>query len=224
MRRTPRACSSTRRPSRSGPCRSLGGRAALEAANRELGLALSADEIDYLLESFARLGRDPTDVELMMFAQANSEHCRHKIFNADWIIDGRARAESLFAMIRYTHARKPARRALRLSRQRRGHRGHARHALFPGSRQRHLPRRRRADRHPHEGRDAQSSDRDLALPGRGHRLGRRDPRRGRDGPRRQAQGRPHRLLGVQSAHSRATSGRGSASSARRSASPRRSTS
>jgi phosphoribosylformylglycinamidine synthase len=81
------------------------GRAALEQANGELGLALSADEIDYLLASFRRLGRDPTDVELMMFAQANSEHCRHKIFNADWVIDGRARDESLFAMIRYTHAR-----------------------------------------------------------------------------------------------------------------------
>ncbi len=64
--------------------------------------------MDYLLESFRRLGRDPTDVELMMFAQANSEHCRHKIFNADWIIDGRPREESLFAMIRYTHARSPA--------------------------------------------------------------------------------------------------------------------
>jgi phosphoribosylformylglycinamidine synthase len=85
-----------------------GGRAALERANSELGLALSADEIDYLLENFRRLGRDPTDVELMMFAQANSEHCRHKIFNADWVIDGRKRAESLFAMIRYTHARNPA--------------------------------------------------------------------------------------------------------------------
>jgi phosphoribosylformylglycinamidine synthase len=85
-----------------------GGRAALERANSELGLALSADEIDYLLSNFQRLGREPTDVELMMFAQANSEHCRHKIFNADWIIDGRKRAESLFAMIRYTHARSPA--------------------------------------------------------------------------------------------------------------------
>ncbi len=80
-----------------------GGRAALEQANREMGLALSDEEIDYLLESFTRLGRDPTDAELMMFAQANSEHCRHKIFNARWIIDGRERAESLFAMIRYTH-------------------------------------------------------------------------------------------------------------------------
>jgi phosphoribosylformylglycinamidine synthase len=81
------------------------GRAALEQANGELGLALSVDEIDYLLASFRKLGRDPTDVELMMFAQANSEHCRHKIFNADWVVDGCARDESLFAMIRYTHAR-----------------------------------------------------------------------------------------------------------------------
>ena len=85
-----------------------GGRAALESADRALGLALSSDEIDYLMASFALLARDPSDVELMMFAQANSEHCRHKIFNARWIIDGQARAESLFAMIRYTHERNPA--------------------------------------------------------------------------------------------------------------------
>ena len=84
-----------------------GGRAALTAADRRLGLALSAHEMDYLLESFARLGRDPTDVELMMFAQANSEHCRHKIFNAHWVIDGKARAETLFGMIRHTHERHP---------------------------------------------------------------------------------------------------------------------
>jgi phosphoribosylformylglycinamidine synthase len=83
------------------------GRTALEAADRRLGLALSPDEMDYLLESFALLERDPTDVELMMFAQLNSEHCRHKIFNASWIIDGQPRAESLFAMIRHTHARHP---------------------------------------------------------------------------------------------------------------------
>jgi phosphoribosylformylglycinamidine synthase len=82
-------------------------RNALESANRELGLALSAAEIDYLVTHFQRLGREPTDVELMMFAQANSEHCRHKIFNADWIIDGAKRDDSLFAMIRYTHARNP---------------------------------------------------------------------------------------------------------------------
>ncbi len=79
------------------------GRAALEQANAALGLALSADEIDYLADSFTRLGRNPTDVELMMFAQANSEHCRHKIFNASWSIDGEEQAKSLFAMIRNTH-------------------------------------------------------------------------------------------------------------------------
>jgi phosphoribosylformylglycinamidine synthase len=90
-------------------CVSLaGGRAALVAANERLGLALSGDEIDYLLASFRALERDPTDVELMMFAQANSEHCRHKIFNAAWTIDGRRRAESLFDMIRHTHAVSPA--------------------------------------------------------------------------------------------------------------------
>src|SRR5262245_38556753 len=84
-----------------------GGRAALERANSEFGLALSRDEIDYLAAQFAALQRDPTDVELMMFAQANSEHCRHKIFNADWIIDGERQPKSLFAMIRNTHARSP---------------------------------------------------------------------------------------------------------------------
>jgi len=80
------------------------GREALEAANVSLGLALSTDEIDYLLEAYHGLQRDPTDAELMMFAQANSEHCRHKIFNADWVVDGQAQSKSLFAMIRNTHA------------------------------------------------------------------------------------------------------------------------
>jgi phosphoribosylformylglycinamidine synthase len=84
-----------------------GGRAALERANADMGLALSPDEIDYLLEVFRRLERDPTDVELTMFAQANSEHCRHKIFNASWVIDGVPEALSLFGMIRTTHARNP---------------------------------------------------------------------------------------------------------------------
>jgi phosphoribosylformylglycinamidine synthase len=84
-----------------------GGRSALEAANRELGLALAPDEIDYLLDNFTRLGRNPTDVELMMFAQANSEHCRHKIFNAEWVIDGKPQDHSLFAMIRNTHTLHP---------------------------------------------------------------------------------------------------------------------
>lgn len=84
-----------------------GGRAALDAANREMGLALSADEIDYLVENFIKLGRNPNDIELMMFAQANSEHCRHKIFNADFVIDGEAQAKSLFGMIRDTHKAHP---------------------------------------------------------------------------------------------------------------------
>jgi len=84
-----------------------GGRTALEAANRQLGLALAEDEIDYLLENFRLLERNPTDAELMMFAQANSEHCRHKIFNADWIIDGKPQSHSLFGMIRHTHEQHP---------------------------------------------------------------------------------------------------------------------
>ena len=79
------------------------GRPALEAANIRLGMALAEDEITYLVDSFVKLERDPSDVELMMFAQANSEHCRHKIFNADWEIDGEAQDKSLFAMIRNTH-------------------------------------------------------------------------------------------------------------------------
>jgi len=83
------------------------GRAAIEEADAAMGLALSPDEIDYLAEHFKRAGRDPTDVELMMFAQANSEHCRHKIFNADWIIDGVRQPQSLFAMIRHTHEANP---------------------------------------------------------------------------------------------------------------------
>ncbi|MEZ4369225.1 MAG: hypothetical protein R3B07_00310 [Polyangiaceae bacterium] len=79
------------------------GRSALVRANQELGLALAEDEIDYLVNAFGELGRDPSDIELMMFAQANSEHCRHKIFKADWLIDGEAQAHSLFAMIQNTY-------------------------------------------------------------------------------------------------------------------------
>ena len=80
-----------------------GGRAALEQANVSLGLALAEDEIDYLVRSFGELGRNPHDIELMMFAQANSEHCRHKIFNASWDIDGESQDKSLFGMIKNTH-------------------------------------------------------------------------------------------------------------------------
>jgi phosphoribosylformylglycinamidine synthase len=84
-----------------------GGADALRAANTGLGLALSDDEIDYLVDHFTSTGRNPHDAELMMFAQANSEHCRHKIFNADWIIDGQQQERSLFSMIRNTHATHP---------------------------------------------------------------------------------------------------------------------
>jgi phosphoribosylformylglycinamidine synthase len=86
-----------------------GGGGALERANRELGLALSDEEIAYLAESFTALGRNPTDVELVMFAQANSEHCRHKIFNADWVVDGRPQGRSLFQMIRSSTEASPDR-------------------------------------------------------------------------------------------------------------------
>ena len=84
-----------------------GGRAALEAADKSMGLALSSDEIDYLVENYRALNRNPSDVELMMFAQANSEHCRHKIFNADFILNGEKQPKSLFRMIRDTHEASP---------------------------------------------------------------------------------------------------------------------
>ena len=86
-----------------------GGRAALLEANAAMGLALSQEEIDYLHEAFAGLARDPTDVELMTFAQVNSEHCRHKIFNARWTIDGNAMPKTLFELIKDTHAAHPGR-------------------------------------------------------------------------------------------------------------------
>nr|WP_231402539.1 phosphoribosylformylglycinamidine synthase [Caenimonas aquaedulcis] len=84
-----------------------GGRAALERANTQFGLALADDEIDYLVQAFQGLGRNPSDVELMMFAQANSEHCRHKIFNAAFTIDGVPQERSMFGMIRHTHQTSP---------------------------------------------------------------------------------------------------------------------
>ncbi len=82
--------------------------AALAAANRRLGLALAEDEIEYLVERYAELGRDPTDAELFMFAQANSEHCRHKVFNASWTVDGEEQDKTLFGMIKHTHQQSPA--------------------------------------------------------------------------------------------------------------------
>ncbi len=83
------------------------GVAALDKANKEMGLALSEDEIAYLAEAYTREGKNPTDTELVMFGQVNSEHCRHKIFNADWIIDGEKQETTLFKMIRHTHAMNP---------------------------------------------------------------------------------------------------------------------
>lgn len=83
------------------------GRPALAEANRTLGMALTEDEIDYLVASFTELGRNPTDAEIMMFAQANSEHCRHKIFNARWVVDGKGQPLSLFEMIKNTYKKSP---------------------------------------------------------------------------------------------------------------------
>ena len=83
------------------------GRDAIEDANAAFGLALAPDEMDYLVAYFTGRRRNPTDVELTMFAQANSEHCRHKIFNASWVIDGQPQPHSLFGMIRTTHAANP---------------------------------------------------------------------------------------------------------------------
>ncbi|MBA3500791.1 MAG: phosphoribosylformylglycinamidine synthase, partial [Deltaproteobacteria bacterium] len=83
------------------------GVATLRAASKRLGLALADDEIEYLVDAYAKLGRDPTDVELMMFAQANSEHCRHKIFNAEWFVDGKKQDRSLFQWIKETTAASP---------------------------------------------------------------------------------------------------------------------
>ena len=93
------------------PCREIDlggdGRAALQRANVDMGLALSGEEIEYLYRAFSSLDRNPTDVELVMFGQVNSEHCRHKIFNADWIVDGERQERSLFSMIRNTHEKHP---------------------------------------------------------------------------------------------------------------------
>ena len=91
------------------------GRQALVQANGQFGLALSDDEIDYLVAAFGRLQRNPSDVELMMFAQANSEHCRHKIFNARFTIDGQAQPHTLFGMIRHTEQISPQHTVVALS-------------------------------------------------------------------------------------------------------------
>ncbi len=110
------------------------GRGALARANAAWGLALSSDEIDYLVSAFGKLGRDPTDVELMMFAQANSEHCRHKIFNAEFVIDGVRMPMSLVRDDPRDLRRQSVGRAFRLSGQRGGHRGFVRECDFSRTR------------------------------------------------------------------------------------------
>ncbi len=109
------------------------GRHALVEADQRLGLALAPDEIDYLLKAFSDLDRDPTDVELMMFAQANSEHCRHKIFNASWTVDGEALDRSLFKMIRHTHEVSPGRVLSAYSDNAAVVEGYAVNRFFPGA-------------------------------------------------------------------------------------------
>ncbi|GAB1368981.1 hypothetical protein MASR1M42_15320 [Azonexus hydrophilus] len=151
-----------------------GGKTALVDANATLGLALSDDEVDYLLDIFTQAGRNPTDVELMMFAQANSEHCRHKIFNASWVIDGEKKDKTLFGMIRETHAA-TAGYGDGLRRQCLDHRGRDHSAFLPGCRPR-LFVQGRADPHPDQGRDAQPPDGDFTFPRRVHRLRRRNSR------------------------------------------------
>ncbi len=187
--------------------------AALAAANARLGLALADDEIDYLVERYAELGRDPTDAELFMFAQANSEHCRHKVFNASWTVDGAEQDKTLFGMIKHTHQRSPAHTLVRVLGQRGGDRGQHRQALLRRSGRRRVARPRGTHRLRDQGGDAQPSHRDRAVARCGHRRRRRDPRRGRDRPRRQAEGRAHRLLGVRPAHSRPAAAVGSGSPA-----------
>ena len=148
--------------------------AALEDANTRLGLALSADEIDYLGMAYQDLGRDPTDVELMMFAQANSEHCRHKIFNAEWTIGGEAQAKSLFGMIRNTYQRTNGEGILSAYADNAAVvQGHTAFRLTPDEDRVYRRRTGRAAR-PDEGGDAQPPDGHRALSRGGNGLGRGD--------------------------------------------------
>jgi phosphoribosylformylglycinamidine synthase len=159
------------------------GRDALVKANVKLGLALDDEEIDYLVASFTALRRDPTDVELMMFAQANSEHCRHKIFKADFVVDGVPQPRSLFGMIRNTHERSPE-----------GTLSEPAHGPVRDDHRRNGAR--------HQMRDAQPSDSHIPAPRRVDRERRRDPRRGRDRARCEAQSGRHRLHCLAFAHPR----------------------
>jgi len=115
----------------------------LEEANQRLGLALSEEEIGYLRKAYGAMQRDPTDAELTMFAQANSEHCRHKIFNADWVVDGQAKDKSLFAMIKHTHASNPRGTVLAYSDNAAIMEGRLARRFYPGADNVYLPRSER---------------------------------------------------------------------------------
>ena len=221
---TPRGCSSRARRVRSSrsTCSAAAARRSTRA-NRERGFALAADEIDYLCAAFTALGRNPTDVELMMFAQANSEHCRHKIFNATWTVDGAEQPKSLFGMIRNTYERATRRRRPeRLRRQRRGHSRPRRRA--GSSRTRAADGSRFHDEPVHILMKVETHNHPTAIapyPGRVDRIGRRDPRRGRRRLRRAAEGGPGRLQRVEPARARARAAVGAATTASPIASSRR---
>ena len=178
-----------------------GGRAALASANVEFGLALSGDEIDYLLDAFRALERNPSDVELMMFAQANSEHCRHKIFNASFTIDGQAEAQSMFAMIRDTHARAPQHTVVAYSDNASVMEGGVVQRWLPEG-YTNAPRYSGRDELTHVLMKVETHNHPTAIspfPGRVDRRRWRDPRRGRDRPRLEAEGGAHRLHGLEPA-------------------------
>ncbi len=153
-----------------------GGAAAIEEANVRFGLALAPDEIEYLVAYFLGAKRNPTDVELTMFAQANSEHCRHKIFNASWVIDGQPEGESLFGMIRQTHRAHPQGTVSAYSDNAAVMEGRAIRRFAADPKTRRYEYLRGPHPHPDEGGDAQPPDGHLAVPRRRHRLGRRDSR------------------------------------------------
>ena len=190
------------------------GRGALARANVEMGLALSDDEVDYLVDAFTKLARDPTDVELMMFAQANSEHCRHKIFNASWTIDGEARSETLFGMIKATHAAAPQGTVVAYSDNAAVIEGRVVARFHPRSDHAagavavdYAPR----DELTHTVFKVETHNHPTAIspfPRRGHRRRWRDPRRGGHRARREAEGRAVRLLGVEPAPARDRACRG----------------
>ena len=154
-----------------------GGKEALVKANTEMGLALSADEIDYLVENYQALNRNPSDVELMMFAQANSEHCRHKIFNADFILNGEKQPKSLFGMIRDTHNAHPEGTVVAYKDN---------SSVIEGAKvERFYPNAAENQGYPyhHESGNTQPPDRHRAVCRRGNGCGRRNPRRRRNGQR-----------------------------------------